>query len=297
MKEFLKGFGCFLAVIMSVIFFIYLTLFTIVIVGDDFITKEGIKSYITDIDLINLPIGSLIGDNNSLEVDKDATIKNIARDALKNTDLSDELVADIINNKEIDNVTNDYLSDIIISNIYNKNLILNSDKLINAINNSKISNEDKLYIDSFFNDLTADLTNDESLFPEPFLKIINIINIKFFSLYLIFGFFLFAVIICLLRWCYYSFLNYMGIPTIVLGIILLLLFTFKQTIIMLLSLDSGLKDLVNTLLNPIYNDILLYGLLYIVIGIVWVIIHKFFQNRKQNKQNAKIINQIIEKAQ
>ncbi len=302
MKSFLKGLGCFTAVLVSILFFIYLTLFTIVKVSNSFLTKDGIKSYITKIDLINLPAGSIIGDNNTLEVDKDATVKNILKDSLESANISKDLMNKLMNNKDIDNAINNYVSEIVIAKIYNNPVSINSDELLKALNKSniEITNEDKTYIDNFFEEFSdefnADLSNEEAEI-KPILDAINIVNTKYFSLYLILGFILFAGIISLLRWCCYSFLNYMGIPAIVLGIILLIIFALKEYIIILLSFDEGVKTLINTLLNPIYNNILTLAIIYMVVGILGIIIHGILQSKKRRKLNIKIIDEAIEKAQ
>lgn len=112
---------------------------------------------------------------------------------------------------------------------------------------------------------------------ELLLEFVKFLNSGLLWLYFIIIVVIFYAIIALLTWNIKKPLMYLGIPTIIVGIFLIIL-RFTSSLVL-----PDKKLLV--IFNPAVKPLFIMGIICIIIGIAMIVIYKLLNKKKKDKEN------------
>ncbi|HOP65541.1 MAG TPA: hypothetical protein PLX66_00735 [Bacilli bacterium] len=299
MKKVLKALGIIVAVITSIVYFALL-------IGTSIILSLGLKSsnikdYITSVDVLELPIGAIVNDETENKLNSDETVKDFLSDALENAGFEEVEANAILNSEDIKNIVNNYIYDFFDYGFYGTEVTpeLNSIEIISAIKNADIiiTDEEEDGITTLIDNLNEKVNEslevdeiDKEVVPvTENIKIgINIINSTWFKISLIGSFITFFFLIALFTWSLYKPFIWLGIPTIIVGVILSIVGSFKYLITAAIEELNSYKVIVENLVSPLLGKLMINGLIVLGSGILMVVIYTLINNYKHEKEEPKI---------
>ncbi len=272
MKKFLYWIGGFISSLLSIVFFGLLICLVIVKLLGNFTTSDKVKEYLKDLNIMELKIGEVLEGE---DVDKEATVKTIISDTLREGALSESEISKIVDNEELMIFINDTLSEYLTYAIFKENKPnIDSNRLITIIENAgyTLTNDEKNDLRNGIQEI-SDSIEAENIDSLEFTDAVSDFN-KYATEEKLIGYIIIIVVVfyglfALLRWSFYKPLMWMGIPSLLVGILLLLISPLKNT---LMQKASGefveMKNFFDGILNPIMNQITTMGIITLIIGIV-----------------------------
>lgn len=93
-------------------------------------------------------------------------------------------------------------------------------------------------------------------------------------------FVLMYLLISLLTWSFIKPLKYLGVPTILVGILLIVIKLLSRVIANGFGLESGIINLLPLILKPL----LIYGIVCTCIGILMIVLYRIINKKQKNKE-------------
>lgn len=280
----LKGFGLFLAFILSIVFFILLGVFSIVFFVRNTTTKEQITKYIESADVYNVKSSDVFGTDN-------VTLEEAIKEELKKNNLTTTIVDEIIEKKSFTNLLGDYsyrYIDYILKD--SEKPILTESDLLQVVNiptleyhfGRSLTDKEKEYFNKTIDDILLSL-NEQIIDRNDFMtknidEIISYIYHEDLKTYFIVGITIIVVLLFILTFSFYKPLLFLSLPTVILGMILSIISIVLKVIInFVIKANGTVEHIIKNVFNEVTLDILKMGLIYVVIGIVLYIIYKILK--------------------
>ena len=280
----LKGFGLFLAFILSIVFFILLSIFSIVFFVRNTTTKEQITKYIESADVYNVKSSDIFGSG-------DTTLEEAIKEELKKNNLTTTIVDEIIEKKSFTNLLGDYSYRYInyILKDSEKPVLTESD-LLQVVNiptleyhfGRSLTDKEKEYFDKTIDDIVLSL-NEQIIDRNEFMtknidEIISYIYHEDLKTYFIVGITIIVVLLFILTFSFYKPLLFLSLPAVILGMIISIISIVLKVIVnFVIKADGTVEHIIKNVFNEVTLDILKMGLIYVVIGIVLYIIYKILK--------------------
>lgn len=286
MKGFLKFIGGFLSVILSICFFAFILAWSISNIASSTLSSKGIKNYVSDLNIMDLPI-SLVDENSSNE---NETVADTMRDYLTESGLSKTEADKILNNDNIKKEMNSFLGSVIAYSLYQDDKPnLDSSNIIKGLSESgiKLNATDEKSLKNAIKEINDEIVMeipDSKENEEESMKYLEMINSMPLTLYLLIGIIGFFVLIALFRWNLYAPFIWLGIPTLISGVILGIIFLVKSIIFNLLPENiTEYTDLLNSVTKPLFNKIGLQAIILIISGILGIVLYSIIKKKIKNK--------------
>jgi len=280
----LKGFGLFLAFILSIVFFILLSIFSIVFFVRNATTKEQITKYIESADVYNVKSSDVFGTDN-------VTLEEAIKEELKKNNLTTTIVDEIIEKKSFTNLLGDYSYRYInyILKDSEKPVLTKSD-LLQVVNiptleyhfGRSLTDKEKEYFNKTVDDILLSL-NEQIIDRNDFMtknidEIISYIYHEDLKTYFIVGITIIVVLLFILTFSFYKPFMFLSLPAVILGMIISIISIVLKVIVnFVIKADGTVEHIIKNVFNEVTFDILKIGLIYVFIGIVLYIIYKILK--------------------
>ena len=280
----LKGFGLFLAFILSIVFFILLSIFSIVFFVRNATTKEQITKYIESADVYNVKSSDVFGTDN-------VTLEEAIKEELKKNNLTTTIVDEIIEKKSFTNLLGDYSYRYInyILKDSEKPVLTDSD-LLQVVNiptleyhfGRSLTDKEKEYFNKTVDDILLSL-NEQIIDRNDFMtknidEIISYIYHEDLKTYFIVGITIIVVLLFILTFSFYKPFMFLSLPAVILGMIISIISIVLKVIVnFVIKADGTVEHIIKNVFNEVTFDILKIGLIYVFIGIVLYIIYKILK--------------------
>ena len=277
----LKGFGLFLAFILSIVFFILLSIFSIVFFVRNATTKEQITKYIESADVYNVKSSDVFGTDN-------VTLEEAIKEELKKNNLTTTIVDEIIEKKSFTNLLGDYSYRYInyILKDSEKPVLTKSD-LLQVVNiptleyhfGRSLTDKEKEYFNKTVDDILLSL-NEQIIDRNDFMtknidEIISYIYHEDLKTYFIVGITIIVVLLFILTFSFYKPFMFLSLPAVILGMIISIISIVLKVIVnFVIKADGTVEHIIKNVFNEVTLDILKIGLIYVFIGIVLYILYK-----------------------
>lgn len=280
----LKGFGLFLAFILSIVFFILLSIFSIVFFVRNATTKEQITKYIESADVYNVKSSDIFGNG-------DTTLEEAIKEELKKNKLTTTIVDEIIEKKSFTNLLSDYSYRYVNYIVKNgEKPVLTESDLLQVVNiptleyhfGRSLTVKEKEYFDKTIDDIVLSL-NEQIIDRNEFMtenidEVIGYIYHEDLKTYFIIGVVITLVLLIVLTFSFYKPLLFLSLPTVILGMILSVISIVLKVIInFVIKANGTVEHIIKNVFNEVTFDILKMGLIYVFIGIVLYIIYKILK--------------------
>ena len=280
----LKGFGLFLAFILSIVFFILLSIFSIVFFVRNTTTKEQITKYIESADVYNVKSSDIFGSG-------DTTLEEAIKEELKKNNLTTTIVDEIIEKKSFTNLLGDYsyrYIDYILKG--SEKPVLTKSDLLQVVNiptleyhfGRSLTDKEKEYFNKTVDDILLSL-NEQIIDRNDFMtknidEIISYIYHEDLKTYFIVGITIIVVLLFILTFSFYKPLLFLSLPAVILGMIISIISIVLKVIVnFVIKANGTVEHIIKNVFNEVTLDILKMGLIYVVIGIVLYIIYKILK--------------------
>jgi len=280
----LKGFGLFLAFILSIVFFILLSIFSIVFFVRNATTKEQITKYIESADVYNVKSSDVFGTDN-------VTLEEAIKEELKKNNLTTTIVDEIIEKKSFTNLLGDYSYRYInyILKDSEKPVLTESD-LLQVVNiptleyhfGRSLTDKEKEYFNKTVDDILLSL-NEQIIDRNDFMtknidEIISYIYHEDLKTYFIVGITIIVILLFILTFSFYKPFMFLSLPAVILGMIISIISIVLKVIVnFVIKADGTVEHIIKNVFNEVTFDILKIGLIYVFIGIVLYIIYKILK--------------------
>jgi len=277
----LKGFGLFLAFILSIVFFILLSVFSIVFFVRNATTKEQITKYIESADVYNVKSSDVFGTDN-------VTLEEAIKEELKKNNLTTTIVDEIIEKKSFTNLLGDYSYRYInyILKDSEKPVLTKSD-LLQVVNiptleyhfGRSLTDKEKEYFNKTVDDILLSL-NEQIIDRNDFMtknidEIISYIYHEDLKTYFIVGITIIVILLFILTFSFYKPFMFLSLPAVILGMIISIISIVLKVIVnFVIKADGTVEHIIKNVFNEVTLDILKIGLIYVFIGIVLYILYK-----------------------
>jgi len=277
----LKGFGLFLAFILSIVFFILLSIFSIVFFVRNATTKEQITKYIESADVYNVKSSDVFGTDN-------VTLEEAIKEELKKNNLTTTIVDEIIEKKSFTNLLGDYSYRYInyILKDSEKPVLTKSD-LLQVVNiptleyhfGRSLTDKEKEYFNKTVDDILLSL-NEQIIDRNDFMtknidEIISYIYHEDLKTYFIVGITIIVILLFILTFSFYKPFMFLSLPAVILGMIISIISIVLKVIVnFVIKADGTVEHIIKNVFNEVTLDILKIGLIYVFIGIVLYILYK-----------------------
>ena len=279
-----KGFGLFLAFLLSIVFFVLLSVFSIVFFVRNVTTKEQMTKYIESADVYNVKSSDVFGTG-------DTTLEEAIKEELKKNNLTTTIVDEIIEKKSFTNLLGDYSYRYV--NYIVKDAakpILTRNDLLQVVNiptleyhfGRSLTDKEKEYFDKTIDDIILSL-NEKIIDRNEFMtenidEVIGYIYHEDLKTYFVVGIIITLVLLFILTFSFYKPLLFLSLPTVILGMILSIISIVLKVIInFVIKANGTVEHIIKNVFNEVTFDILKMGLIYVVIGIVLYIIYKILK--------------------
>lgn len=282
----MKAIGKILSFLYSILFGIILFTLLLLIAIKELFNPKTYENMIKNVDFNQIKLSTFV-DEEKLK-DKTITLEGYAIDYLEKQQIDSETASKIVKDKEVREVLSDFISQA-------SNYFLNNDKIpnidnekIKAITNKYTSNiNEQINIEEITNKINSKITElfqnkAKNIIPSSLQTIFNFLSSNYMY-YILSGFIVISyLLLALLNWSFVNCLNFISIPTMVIGILFCLL---RLTFSLILNAISKIDiDTINNIISSMLNPLLIIGVISIIFGIVLLII-KINLSDKVNKND------------
>ena len=285
MKSIIKSFGLLLSFLLSILFFIFLLVFTITSFIRWNFKEEVLTQNIIKLDIYNIKANDILDD----ERNTNKTLKEALYIICDENNINKTIVEKIEKDKTIEKFLTTYIKsyyDYLLKG-KNKKTYKRSD-----INNMVSKQDIKLYINNNIDDDLIDEKVDEILislnesyidykeYLNPFY--ITIINTLFgdnFYKYSLIIIAIFLILLIFFTWSLYKPLKFISTVNLVVGFIYIIMFLIGKFFITYIFKTPGImENIIRKFSNEILSQVLKYGLLILIIGTILFIIYKILEH-------------------
>lgn len=285
MKSIVKSFGLLLSFLLSILFFIFLLVFTITSFIRWNFKEEVLTQNIIKLDIYNIKANDILDD----ERNTNKTLKEALYIICDENNINKTIVEKIEKDKTIEKFLTTYIKyyyDYLLKG-ENKKTYKRSD-IYNMISKQDI----KLYINNNINDDLIDEKVDEILillnesyidykeYLNPFY--ITIINTLFgdnFYKYSLIIIAIFLILLIFFTWSLYKPLKFISTVNLVVGFIYIIMFLIGKFFITYIFKTPGImENIIRKFSNEVLSQVLKYGLLILIIGTILFIIYKILEH-------------------
>lgn len=285
MKSIVKSFGLLLSFLLSILFFIFLLVFTITSFIRWNFKEEVLTQNIIKLDIYNIKANDILDD----ERNTNKTLKEALYIICDENNINKTIVEKIEKDKTIEKFLTTYIKyyyDYLLKG-ENKKTYKRSD-IYNMVSKQDI----KLYINNNINDDLIDEKVDEILillnesyidykeYLNPFY--ITIINTLFgdnFYKYSLIIIAIFLILLIFFTWSLYKPLKFISTVNLVVGFIYIIMFLIGKIFITYIFKTPGImENIIRKFSNEILSKVLKYGLLILIIGTILFIIYKILEH-------------------
>lgn len=285
MKSIIKSFGLLLSFLLSILFFIFLLVFTITSFIRWNFKEEVLTQNIIKLDIYNIKANDILDD----ERNTNKTLKEALYIICDENNINKTIVEKIEKDKTIEKFLTTYIKyyyDYLLKG-ENKKTYKRSD-IYNMISKQDI----KLYINNNIDDDLIDEKVDEILillnesyidykeYLNPFY--ITIINTLFgdnFYKYSLIIIAIFLILLIFFTWSLYKPLKFISTVNLVVGFIYIIMFLIGKFYITYIFKTPGImENIIRKFSNEILSQVLKYGLLILIIGTILFIIYKILEH-------------------
>lgn len=285
MKSIVKSFGLLLSFLLSILFFIFLLVFTITSFIRWNFKEEVLTQNIIKLDIYNIKANDILDD----ERNTNKTLKEALYIICDENNINKTIVEKLEKDKTIEKFLTTYIKsyyDYLLKG-ENKKTYKRSD-IYNMVSKQDI----KLYINNNINDDLIDEKVDEILillnesyidykeYLNPFY--ITIINTLFgdnFYKYSLIIIAIFLILLIFFTWSLYKPLKFISTVNLVVGFIYIIMFLIGKFFITYIFKTPGImENIIRKFSNEILSQVLKYGLLILIIGTILFIIYKILEH-------------------
>ena len=285
MKSIIKSFGLLLSFLLSILFFIFLLVFTITSFIRWNFKEEVLTQNIIKLDIYNIKANDILDD----ERNTNKTLKEALYIICDENNINKTIVEKIEKDKTIEKFLTTYIKsyyDYLLKG-KNKKTYTRSD-----IHNMVSKQDIKLYINNNIDDDLIDEKVDEILislnesyidykeYLNPFY--ITIINTLFgddFYKYSLIIIAIFLILLIFFTWSLYKPLKFISTVNLVVGFIYIIMFLIGKFFITYIFKTPGImENIIRKFSNEILSQVLKYGLLILIIGTILFIIYKILEH-------------------
>lgn len=285
MKSIVKSFGLLLSFLLSILFFIFLLVFTITSFIRWNFKEEVLTQNIIKLDIYNIKANDILDD----ERNTNKTLKEALYIICDENNINKTIVEKIEKDKTIEKFLTTYIKyyyDYLLKG-ENKKTYKRSD-IYNMISKQDI----KLYINNNIDDDLIDEKVDEILillnesyidykeYLNPFY--ITIINTLFgdnFYKYSLIIIAIFLILLIFFTWSLYKPLKFISTVNLVVGFIYIIMFLIGKFFITYIFKTPGImENIIRKFSNEVLSKVLKYGLLILIIGTILFIIYKILEH-------------------
>lgn len=285
MKSIVKSFGLLLSFLLSILFFIFLLVFTITSFIRWNFKEEVLNQNIIKLDIYNIKANDILDD----ERYTNKTLKEALYIICDENNINKTIVEKLEKDKTIEKFLTTYIKsyyDYLLKG-ENKKTYKRSD-IYNMVSKQDI----KLYINNNINDGLIDEKVDEILislnesyidykeYLNPFY--ITIINTLFgdnFYKYSLIIIAIFLILLIFFTWSLYKPLKFISTVNLVVGFIYIIMFLIGKFFITYIFKTPGImENIIRKFSNEILSQVLKYGLLILIIGTILFIIYKILEH-------------------
>lgn len=285
MKSIVKSFGLLLSFLLSILFFIFLLVFTITSFIRWNFKEEVLNQNIIKLDIYNIKANDILDD----ERYTNKTLKEALYIICDENNINKTIVERLEKDKTIEKFLTTYIKsyyDYLLKG-ENKKTYKRSD-IYNMVSKQDI----KLYINNNINDGLIDEKVDEILislnesyidykeYLNPFY--ITIINTLFgdnFYKYSLIIIVIFLILLIFFTWSLYKPLKFISTVNLVVGFIYIIMFLIGKFFITYIFKTPGImENIIRKFSNEVLSKVLKYGLLILIIGTILFIIYKILEH-------------------
>lgn len=285
MKSIVKSFGLLLSFLLSILFFIFLLVFTITSFIRWNFKEEVLTQNIIKLDIYNIKANDILDD----ERYTNKTLKEALYIICDENNINKTIVEKLEKDKTIEKFLTTYIKsyyDYLLKG-ENKKTYKRSD-IYNMVSKQDI----KLYINNNINDDLIDEKVDEILislnesyidykeYLNPFY--ITIINTLFgdnFYKYSLIIIAIFLILLIFFTWSLYKPLKFISTVNLVVGFIYIIMFLIGKFFITYIFKTPGImENIIRKFSNEVLSQVLKYGLLILIIGTILFIIYKILEH-------------------
>ena len=285
MKSIVKSFGLLLSFLLSILFFIFLLVFTITSFIRWNFKEEVLTQNIIKLDIYNIKANDILDD----ERNTNKTLKEALYIICDENNINKTIVEKIEKDKTIEKFLTTYIKyyyDYLLKG-ENKKTYKRSD-IYNMVSKQDI----KLYINNNIDDDLIDEKVDEILillnesyidykeYLNPFY--ITIINTLFgdnFYKYSLIIIAIFLILLIFFTWSLYKPLKFISTVNLVVGFIYIIMFLIGKFFITYIFKTPGImENIIRKFSNEVLSQVLKYGLLILIIGTILFIIYKILEH-------------------
>ncbi len=290
-----KAIGAILSFFLSIIFFLLLLAFISLLFTEHLVQEKTLNKYLETVNIISLPAeGSL-----KEKYQENETIKDIIENELKKYNIPSNLSEKILESDGLTKLVSKITSQ------FSKYILFNEEKpqltitdIYEAIDITEITNyltiDEKVKFDTFLESIIIEVNNEiperkevlsSTLDSDQFKNEIEILSSSYFLLAIICCFIIIYFTISLFRWSLYKPLIWVGIPTIIIGALLMISY-FVQLIGIkyIISTNGTIEVFIIKLLETTFIDILITGAIVTVIGIIITTVYSKIKKNKEKQE-------------
>lgn len=285
--KFLKGFGIFLSIIVSIIIFVVSVVLIVYSSTKNVTSGNNIKKIITKDNVMELKI-----DNK--------TIKQTIKDNIVEGVLEQKTIDAIIDSKEFIDLIGNVIGDTVDYAIKGGNKPVISDKdwdnFVNVvINNVDLADSEKeearIEIKKLKSNVEEAIPSREEIISDNETNDILDIYNKVKPIYIVIVIVVLMLLIALFTWNLYKPLKYAGIPFIISGLLFTIVGLLKNVFsdLFVKLLDSS-TDIIGFIVNNVFGYLLINGLIVLVSGIIMIVLFKLIKNKRTTTLEETKIN-------
>lgn len=284
----LKFVGGIFSFILSIVFFVFLIGFSVILFAKNTIAEKKINSYVERMDIFCIPAHDFFEDT----YNKDEILKDAISHKLEKSSIPQGLTIKILEKKDLTNFISHNLKQYIDYVLFdNSKPVISRDEILSIVNinmieehsqrtlTSKETADFNKLIDDTVTTINSNLSNKKDIMIDTDTKnIINFVYSKNFITYCLLFIAIIFLLISLFRWSLYKPFIWFSIPIIIWSVILIIVSLLQKLFIKhFITTTGGIETLAIKGIDLIFKDILKMGLICLGIGILLLILYNIFK--------------------